>query len=326
MARLIVLAVAVAALLALALPEPAAVANPFIGQPDPSAEAGGAPAQSRATAPVEPARAWAPIAWVGRALLAFQREANRMIARHMTAIRAGETSAPLLLGIGLAFLYGVVHALGPGHGKLVVVSYLLSREARIGRGLLMGLQIALCHVISATVVVALADLLLRRALGGPPAEAPGVRLASYGLIAAIGLVMTAEAVRRSYLRRKGVEVVPACCHGHASHGHGSGERVRQGALSLGVGLVPCTGAVLILLYAMANGMLFAGMLLVAAIAAGMAITMGALGVLSVVARNAVAARIERAGDAATGTLAVAGDYAGALLITLIGATLLWSAW
>jgi hypothetical protein len=68
------------------------------------------------------------------------------------------------------------------------------------------------------------------------------------------------------------------------------------------------------------------MLLVAAIAAGMAITMGALGVLSVVARNAVAARIERAGDAATGTLAVAGDYAGALLITLIGAILLWSAW
>jgi hypothetical protein len=58
----------------------------------------------------------------------------------------------------------------------------------------------------------------------------------------------------------------------------------------------------------------------------MAITMGALGVLSVVARHAVAARIERAGDAATGTLAVAGDYAGALLITLIGATLLWSAW
>jgi ABC-type nickel/cobalt efflux system permease component RcnA len=322
MARLAVLVVAIAALLAPALP--AALANPFTGRPDVPAAAGGAPAQSRATAPAE--AAWGPVAWVGRALLTFQREANRTIARHMAEIRAGETSAPLLLGIGLAFLYGVVHALGPGHGKLVVVSYFLSREARIGRGLLMGLQIALCHVISAMVVVALADLLLRRALGGPPAEAPGVRLASYGLIAAIGLVMTAEAVRRSYLRRKGVEVAAACCHGHAGRGHGGGERVRQGALSLGVGLVPCTGAVLILLYALANGMLLAGMLLVAAIAAGMAITMGALGVLSVVARHAVAARIERAGDAAAGTLAVAGDYAGALLITLIGATLLWSAW
>jgi ABC-type nickel/cobalt efflux system permease component RcnA len=97
-------------------------------------------------------------------------------------------------------------------------------------------------------------------------------------------------------------------------------------LSLGVGLVPCTGAVLILLYALANGIVFAGVLLVVAIAAGMAITMGALGVLSVVARNAVATRIERAGDGDGGTLTVVSDYGGALLITLIGGALFWSAW
>jgi nickel/cobalt transporter (NicO) family protein len=324
MARVVVLVLAVGALLTMALAEPAD-ANPFTGTPDPSAATGNEPSEQ----PAEVGRAWAPIAWVGRALLTFQREANRMIGQHMRAIRAGETSLPLLIGTGLAFLYGVVHALGPGHGKLVVMSYFLSREARIGRGLLMGLQIALFHVLSAMVVVALADLLLRRALGGPPAEVAGVRLASYGLIAAIGLVMTAEAVRRSYLRRQGVQVGSACCrHGHASDGHDpgqreSGERARQGALSLGVGLVPCTGAVLILLYAMANDILLAGMVLVAA---GMAITMGALGILSVSARRAVAHRIERAGDGHAGTLAVVSDYGGALLITLIGAALFWSAW
>jgi hypothetical protein len=49
-------------------------------------------------------------------------------------------------------------------------------------------------------------------------------------------------------------------------------------------------------------------------------------VLSIVARNAVAARIERAGDGSAGTLAVVSDYGGALLITLIGAALFWSAW
>ena len=47
---------------------------------------------------------------------------------------------------------------------------------------------------------------------------------------------------------------------------------------------------------MANDILYAGMLLVAAIAAGMAITMGALGLLSVVARRAVAARVAAGGD------------------------------
>jgi nickel/cobalt exporter len=101
--------------------------------------------------------------------------------------------------------------------------------------------------------------------------------------------------------------------------------VEQSALSLGVGLVPCTGAVLVLLYAMANDILFAGMMLAAAIAAGMAITMGALGVLSIVARNAAAARVERSGNGNGRTLAAVSDYGGTLLITLIGAGLFWSA-
>jgi ABC-type nickel/cobalt efflux system permease component RcnA len=231
--------------------------------------------------------------------------------------------------MALAFVYGVVHALGPGHGKVVVVSYFLARDAQITRGFLMGLQIAVFHVLSAAVVVALADFVLRQAFGSAPADVAGVRLASYGLIALIGVAMTAQALRRSYLRRHGVEVSHACCgHGHASRPehHGHGRQVEQGALSLGVGLVPCTGAVLILLYALANDILFAGALLVVAIAAGMALTMGALGVLSIVARNAVAARVEGGGEGNGRTLAVVSDYGGALLITLIGGALLWSVW
>jgi ABC-type nickel/cobalt efflux system permease component RcnA len=297
-----------------------AEANPFTGRPDgPAAEP-----QS-----VEPA--FAPVAAVGRALLTFQREANRLIGQHMRAIRDGETSLPLLIALGLAFTYGVVHALGPGHGKLVVVSYFLSREAQIGRGLWMGLQIATFHVISALIVVMLADLVLRQAFGGAPAEVAGVRLASYALIALIGCVMLVRAVRRSRLRRQGLEVDDACCghdlapaHGHDHEHQRPAGRAEQGALSLGVGLVPCTGAVLILLYALANDILLAGVLLVTAIAAGMAITMGGLGLLSIVARNAVVARVET-GRNGQGRLAAISDYGGALAITAIGTVLLWAA-
>ncbi len=118
---------------------------------------------------------------------------------------------------------------------------------------------------------------------------------------------------------------------HGDHGHDGtrpavASRAQQGALSLGVGLVPCTGAVLILLYALANDILLPGLLLVVAIAAGMAITMGALGMLSIVARNAVAARLERSSSGQSAALAVVSDYGGAVLITLIGMALFWSAW
>jgi nickel/cobalt transporter (NicO) family protein len=301
-------------------------ADPFSGHQSTTSE--DAPAVVRATG---------PMAFIGRALLAFQRESNRLIATHMRAIRDGDTAGPLLIGLVLAFAYGVVHALGPGHGKVVVASYFLARDAQVLRGLMMGLQIAVFHVLSAIVVVALADLVLRQAFGSAPAEVAGVRLTSYGLIALIGATMLAQAIRRSRLRRAGIEVgcghdhgLPAHGHAHDHHRHETGpagaNRAQQGALSLGVGLVPCTGAVLILLYALANDILLPGLLLVVAIAAGMAITMGALGMLSILARNAVAARLERSATGRTATLATVSDVGGGLLITLIGMALFWSAW
>lgn len=63
----------------------------------------------------------------------------------MRAIKQGESALPLLVGLLLAFGYGVVHALGPGHGKLVVATYFLSHDAQIGRGLVMA-----CRSRSAT--------------------------------------------------------------------------------------------------------------------------------------------------------------------------------
>lgn len=247
---------------------------------------------------------------VAGALLDFQREANRTIAQQMRAIRDGTTTGPLLAGLALAFLYGALHAAGPGHGKLVVVSYFLARHARVGRGLLMGAQIAVMHVLSAVVIVVFADFLLRRGLGGAPAETLEVRVASYALILLIGLAMLARGVRRARV---------ASTHDRHDHACGCGARPGEsGLLSLGVGLVPCTGSLLILLYSMANGILAAGIALVAMIALGMAVTMGALGLASVLARRLVAGRI----SGGAGRAALALDLAGAAAITLLGATLL----
>lgn len=247
---------------------------------------------------------------VAGALLDFQREANRTIAQQMRAIHDGATTGPLLAGLALAFLYGTLHAAGPGHGKLVVVSYFLARDARVGRGLLMGVQIAVMHVLSAVVIVVFADFLLRRGLGGAPAETLEVRVASYALILLIGLAMLARGVRRA-------RVAPT--HDRHDHACGCGARHGEsGLLSLGVGLVPCTGSLLILLYSMANGILAAGIALVAMIALGMAVTMGALGLASVLARRLVAERL----SGGAGRTALALDLAGAAAITLLGATLL----
>lgn len=277
------------------------------------------PAPSR---PAEPVAS----AGIGAALADFQRTANREIAKHLRAIRDGQGTGPLALGLALAFLYGAVHAAGPGHGKLVVVGYFLSREARIARGLAMGAQIALLHVVSAVVIVGFADFLLRRTFGGAPAEIPAVRIASYALIVAIGLWMLVRAGGRILAGRAEAGHDHGAHHAHPHRHHagcgcGAHERPREGGLlALAVGLVPCTGSLLILLYALANDMLLQGLLLVGAIALGMAVTMGGLGLASVWARRFVLDRVEAARPAAR--LAGLLELAGAGLVTAVGGLLL----
>jgi ABC-type nickel/cobalt efflux system permease component RcnA len=313
-------------LLALSLSPAAQAQNPFTGDPAPqqAAPQRPAPAQSPFTgAPAPPQAAPATVAELGffdrlnRQLARFQRDVTREMSGRLRAIRDGETPFALLVGIGLAFLYGVVHAAGPGHGKAVVIGYFLTRQARLARGFLMGLQISVGHVVSAIVVAFVADLVFKTVWGTSMADLRGVQLASYAAIALIGTYMLIETARGGGYR-----------HHHHGHDHGGnpghGHGHSQGLLSLGVGVVPCTGAILVMLFALANGILLAGFVLVAAIALGMAITMGALGILAIVARNVVTRWVAR--EETTGRIGAALEYAGAVAIILIGVGLFWTAY
>ena len=168
---------------------------------------------------------------VGRAILMLQATMNRDIGRRMRAIRDGDSHMTIVAGLAFAFLYGVLHTLGPGHGKFVVASYFISRQARIWRGLMMGLQISVTHVVSALGLLWLADVSLKAILTGSPAGMRGVQLVSYGITAAIGLVMLIKAVQRSL---PGHDEGTSCCE-DKDYGHGGKQ---LGLVSLSVGLVP----------------------------------------------------------------------------------------
>ena len=61
--------------------------------------------------------------------------------------------------------------------------------------------------------------------------------------------------------------------------------------------MPCTGAILILTFAFANGILAGGLLMVGGIALGMALTLAGLGLVSMAARRQVAVRFTGGGQA-----------------------------
>jgi nickel/cobalt transporter (NicO) family protein len=247
----------------------------------------------------------------------LQRDVNRALSNGIVAIRDGRSSSAVLLAMLIAFAYGVLHAIGPGHGKAVILGYFLSRDGSIRRGLRMGAQIALLHLISAVVIVVVVHWLLAVSFAQPIDQLQILKVFSYGAIALIGSVMLARAL---WAVRRPADA--AAVHGHDCH-HQRVDGARD-LLSIAVGLVPCSGAVLVLIYALANGLLLSGLLMTACIAIGMALTLSAIGIAAVWMRaHAVGANRPAAPPRRRIVLAVL-DLVGPLLITALGVVLLLS--
>ena len=121
---------------------------------------------------------------------------------------------------------------------------------------------------------------------------------------------------------------PAHGHGHHhghdpahehSHGHSHGVSLEGGILALAAGMVPCPGAVLIMLYAVANDMIYPGFLLVGAMSLGIGLCICVLGVGAILARQ-TAMRVMESSGGSRGVVALRNtmNYAGATFVTLVG--------
>lgn len=214
-------------------------------------------------------------------LQSWQAKTELLFTKAMTDIRDARSSAPMLWGGLVAFLYGVLHTLGPGHGKAVVAAYFVGERGSLWRGLRMGLQIAVFHVLSAVLVVVITDYAVRQATGQAPSDYRFVRLVSYGSIIAIGLWMLVKSLRAARKTRD---------HHHHHENCGCTHLAESttglvGLLSLAVGAVPCTGALLVLLFGMANDLLWPSVTLVVAISAGMALALTGVGIAAILGRR-----------------------------------------
>ena len=113
----------------------------------------------------------------------------------LRGLAAGFDPIKLFAAMAIAAVFGMVHALMPGHGKTVIVSYYLGRPAALLGSIGTSVILVLTHVGSAIVLVLTGFIVIRRTIGGA-GRAPGFEIASAVLIIAIGLWLLFRALHR----------------------------------------------------------------------------------------------------------------------------------
>ena len=284
-------------------------------------------------------------------LLAKQSEFYREMSATIRAAKSDGSAVWTLLAI--SFAYGIFHAAGPGHGKAVISSYLVANRETARRGIALAFASALLQALVAVVVVGICAWLLNATAKTMCSAEKAIEIASYALIAAFGarLVWTKGGGFMRALQAKPEPAMAAAhdhhghdhAHGHHDHhdhdhvhdehcGHSHGPTPDQlagpggwqrglGAI-FAVGLRPCSGAILVLVFALAQGLFWAGIAATFVMGLGTAITVATIAVLAVSARG-LAQRLSGGSDG-RGTLVMRGiEFGAAGLVLLFGIGLLF---
>ena len=85
------------------------------------------------------------------------------IKKYLVDIENGDKIALVFL-LMASFIYGVVHALGPGHGKALAFSYFSSQKSSYFEAFIISLFTAFVHIIGALIIVLISVLILQSVL------------------------------------------------------------------------------------------------------------------------------------------------------------------
>jgi ABC-type nickel/cobalt efflux system permease component RcnA len=162
------------------------------------------------------------------------------------------------------------------------MTYILSQNASIGGGILFGVSIALIHGFSGALCVLALHYVLEQSVTGTLASVTTTtQLVSFGLITLLGAWITFSHLREWFR--------PVASGGSVREGGTGNTRILPWALS--VGMVPCPGVVMVMLFCLSMGVFSLGLMAAAAISLGMALTVSLVVVCVVLGRKACMGRL-----------------------------------
>jgi nickel/cobalt transporter (NicO) family protein len=284
-------------------------------------------------------------------------------ARLSGALKGIASGSPLKAGwtlVLISFLYGVFHAAGPGHGKAVISGWLLATRNDLRRGIVIAGMSSLFQALTAIIIVGGLLFFVSSAATMARDVAGFLESASYLMIAGVGLylVWTSIVAVRSAVSSGAMAVAPSgvttrvhdgftfdavtprdplpaghvhgpdcgCGHAHlpeAAEVRGDWSWSKAVTLSLAIGLRPCSGALLMLMFAWSIGIFWAGILSTLAMGVGVFITISLIAALAVFAKSA-ARRYSRFGSQTLERIVMLVRLAVGLAIAGLGALMFWA--
>ncbi len=227
------------------------------------------------------------------------RSLNNSINEVLREIKAGANLSAVFFFLGISFLYGIIHSIGPGHGKALIMAYFLKNRHRLWKSVTLAGIASITHTLGAIVLAFLFNTILSEVRGMFRIQLQGYFVIANGiLILLIGLFYFFLKIMKSKNQSTGVT-----------------EADNKNLLVIGVtaGMVPCPASLLIMLYAMSNNIVQFGLLSVLAISMGMFVLLVPVGAASIASREKI---LTFSGN--FGKLPVIFEYLSILLIIGIG--------
>ena len=248
-------------------------------------------------------------------IIFFQKKIKeKMTARIRQTKTTGETG-PLLWVLAAAFMYGMVHSAGPGHGKALALSYIVSIKPTLPRALAFGNTLAISHGMSGAALVFCVKFLLQASISSTLASVTRTtQIASYSLIIILGLFLFLRKLP-IWKKFKPVKDTPV-----------EGNRATVDAKSIlpavFIGMIPCPGVVLVVLFCLSLGLPGLGIMLACAITLGMASTLSLVVLTAMAGKAALLAPLPRRFSFAENAGDILEALAGLILCTISSMLLL----
>lgn len=222
-----------------------------------------------------------------RQVIEWQKTFHELLAVHINSIKENPVEHGLSL-IMLSFGYGVFHAIGPGHGKAVIITYLSSHKESLKRGLMISFLAALLQAFVAVLLVVVLAKLFSIRYSDVNGYADNVTSASYFLVMGLGAYLLLSASRQLWkqFRQHNSGAHSHCCGGHHTHQAEVKESWLQSLMVIiSMGSRPCSGAIVVLIYAHLVDAFSYGVMATLAMGVGTGSSIAAIGLGTQLARN-----------------------------------------